>query len=488
MGMKKTRLSISFEWHSLLRDLLRNCWLVVLAGLIGAMGVFVAERSFCSPTYTSTAHLVIRAKSETTGDYSSLTVSADMTKIFAKVFSDSSMEKLAAQNLGLNQFEGTIETGYSSGVNLMQLSVTADDPEMAYNLLCSMLDVYPSISEAVFSNTVINVLNSPQMPDVAKVPISRTYRFMVIAGSMAIMVVLISLLSMLKDTVKHENGFEKNIDGILLETVAHEAPHLSRREQLARKKRARLIDDAYASLKFTEDYQKITTKLEQMQKKSGCKIFAVTSVAENEGKSTSAANIALALAGRGYRVLLVDMDVRKPSIYKIFGYREPMNVEFNDVLSGKVSLSEYKFLRYKRTELLVAMNKRYRGDAAQWLGSERVKECIYALGEQMDFVILDTPPLAVSADAASLINICDKTLLIVRTDTVCVGEINDAVAMIANVGGSLAGCILNDVYRPFTMFGQMGEDESRPYTYGYSGKPYGGYGRRPLSDSVSDMK
>ena len=359
---------------------------------------------------------------------------------------------------------------------------------MAYNLLCSMLDVYHSISEAVFSNTVINVLNSPQMPDVAKVPISRTYRFMVIAGSMAIMVVLISLLSMLKDTVKHENGFEKNIDGILLGTVAHEAPHLSRREHLARKKRARLIDDAYASLKFTEDYQKITTKLEQMQKKSGCKIFAVTSVAENEGKSTSAANIALALAGRGYRVLLVDMDVRKPSIYKIFGYREPMNVEFNDVLSGKVSLSEYKFLRYKRTELLVAMNKRYRGDAAQWLGSERVKDCIYALGEQMDFVSLDTPPLAVSADAASLINICDKTLLIVRTDTVCVGEINDAVAMIANVGGSLAGCILNDVYRPFTMFGQMGEDESRPYTYGYSGKPYGGYGRRPLSDSVSDMK
>lgn len=485
----KYKLVFTFEWHSLLRDLLRNSWLIVMAGVILFMCLYVGERSFYSPTYTSSATLVIRAKSESTGDYSSLSVSAGMTQTFASVFKDPAIEKLTAQNLGMDHFDGVIETSVSEGVNLMRLSVTADDPQMAYKLLCSMLEVYPSISEAVFSNTVISIPSGPRMPQVANVAIPTLYKGLGILGAMAAMAMIIALISLCKDTVKHENSFEKNVDAKLLGTITHEKAHLSLREKLSRKKRSLLMDDAFASLKFSEDYQKLATRLEQMQKSDNAKTFAVTSVEENEGKSTAAANIALSLAGRGYNVLLVDLDVRKPAIYKIFGYRDSFNVEFNDVLARKIAVKDYKFLRYKKSNLYIAMNKRYRADAPQWLGSDLVKECITSLGNKMDYVIIDTPPLAASADAASLIRICDKTLLIVRTDVVRVGEINDAVLTIASVGGDLAGCILNDVYRPFTLFGQMGSDESRKYSYRYdTSKRYTDYGRRPLSESTLDVE
>ena len=219
-----------------------------------------------------------------------------------------------------------------------------------------------------------------------------------------------------------------------------------------------------------------------MNKHQNSKTFAITSVAENEGKSTAAANIALALAGRGFRVMLIDMDIRKPSIYKIFGYRNKLEHEFSDVLSQKISAKEFKFLQYKKSSLYLAMNRRYRSDAAQWLGSEIVSKCIQSISDLMDFVIIDTPPVAASADAASLVGICDKTLLVVRTDSVGVTDINDTVMTVSSIGNNLAGCILNDLYRPFTLFGQMGLDESNAYSYKHGSYKRYGYGPQALSE------
>lgn len=483
MKNKPQRFKLSFEWHSLLRDIWRNSWLVILAACIAYMGIYISERSVYSPTYTSTTTLVVRAKTGTAGAYTNLTVSSEMAEIFATVFKDPTMRRMAAENIGREGFQGTVSTSVMEGINLMTVSVTADDPELAYELLSSILEVYPNISEAVFSDAVIDILISPQMPTAPSNRISTMYRGIVILGAMAVMGMLIVLLSLLRDTVKHERSFESNIDGTLLGTVVHEKPHLSFRERLTHKKRSLLLDDAYATLKFSEDYQTIATKLEYMNKNQGSKTFAVTSVAENEGKSTAAANIALALAGRGLRVALIDMDFRKPSIYKIFNYRTVAAQDFSDVLAQKISPKDYKFLQYKKSSLYLAINRKSRSDAAQWLGTDIVSRCVQSISEKMDFVIIDTPPAAASADAASLIGICDRTILVVRTDRVGVTDINDTILTISNVGGTLAGCILNDLHRPFTLFGQMGLDEHS--SYGYRHSYYGSYSR-PMSELMFD--
>lgn len=467
MKNKTQRFKLSFEWHSLLRDIWRNCWLVILAACIAYMGIYISERSVYSPTYTSTTTLVIRAKTGTAGTYTNLSVSAEMAEIFATVFKDPTMRRMAAQNIGEETFRGTVSTSVMEGINLMTVSVTADDPELAYELLSSILEVYPSISEAVFSDAVIDILIFPQMPTASSNRISTMYRGIVVLAAMAVMGALIVLLSLLRDTVKHEAAFEANIDSTLLGTVVHEKPHLSLKERLTRKKRSLLLDDAYASLKFSEDYQNIATRLEHMNKQQGCKTFAVTSVAENEGKSTAAANIALALAGRGFRVALLDLDIRKPSIYKIFDYRTGVHQDFTDVLTRKIAPKDYQFIQYKKTSLYLAMNRKSRSDAAQWLRAETVTRYINSISEKMDFVIIDTPPSAASADAASLTGICDQTLLVVRTDMVGVADINDTILTLSNVGGNLAGCILNDLHRPFTLFGQIGLDETSAYGYRY---------------------
>ena len=473
MNKNKSWFSITFEWNSLIRDLVRNVWIIVLAALIAYMGIQVYEKSIYTPTYTSGSILVVRAKVGSSGVYSNLASSSEMATIFTKVFQQPSMKKLAAANIGESGFDGTIAAEVTGTTNLLNVSVKSRDPEMAFRLLSSVLEVYPDISDTIFSDAVIDVIKNPNMPTSPSNSPLTTYRNQIVLLAMAFAAALIVLFSLMRETVKEEKGFTDKIDSELVGTVSHERAHISRKEKLEKKKRALLINDAYSTLKFTEDYQKLATKLEYMQKKKNKKVFSVTSVAENEGKSTVATNIAIALSRRGYKVALLDLDVRKPSLYKIFDYQHDMENEFSDVLFNKVELSDFAFSRYRKSNLVIAFNKKSCDNSQEILSSTVFETCISTLRERMDFVIIDTPPLSVSADAASISSCADRTLLVVRTDTVAVRDINDAILAVRDSGGRLAGCILNDVYKPFTLFGQMGTDET-----GYYGAYYrSGYGK-----------
>lgn len=480
MDKNKSWFTITFEWNSLVRDLVRNIWAILLAALIAYMGIQVVEKSIYTPSYTSSAILVVRAKVGSSGMYSNLASSSEMATIFTKVFQQPSMKKNAAENLGLESFQGTITAEVNGTTNLMNLSVKANNPELAFRLLSSVLEVYPNISDAIFSDAVIDVISSPNMPTAPSNSVLTRYRTHIILIAMLLEAGLIVLFSLMRETVKEEKGFTDKIDSELICVVAHEKPHLSNKEKFEKKKRALLINDAYSTLKFTEDYQKLATKLEYMQKKKDKKVFAVTSVSENEGKSTVAANIALALSGRGYKVALLDLDIRKPSMYKIFDYHSEITNDFADVLSNKIALSDFGFYRYRKSSLIIAFNKKSRENSEDIFNGTVLKKCIEALREKMDFIIIDTSPTSVSADAISVSNHADRTLLVVRTDTVAVQDINDAILAISDAGGKLAGCILNDVYKPFTLFGQMGSDET-----GYYGAYYRGYSRYARSQEMT---
>lgn len=486
MKKSKSLFTITFEWNSLIRDILRNSWAVILAGLITLLGIQVYEKSIYTPTYTSNAVLVVRSKVGSSGAYSNLSASSEMATIFTKVFTQNSMKKLAAENIGQMSFNGEITASVNGSTNLLDLSVKADNPETAFLLLSSVLEVYPQVSDVVFTDAVIDVIASPGMPGYPSNSPLTIYRNQIVLIVMMLQGALIVLLSLLRETVKEENGFSDKIDSRLLGVVTHEKAHLSLKEKLKGKKRALLINDAYSGLKFTEDYQKIATKLEYMKKNRDRSVFAVTSVAENEGKSTVASNLAIALSGRGYKVALLDLDIHKPSIYKIFDYREKMENEFSDVLSGKISVSDFKFYHLKKSNLYIAFNKTMRKDSAELLSGTALKDCLAWLRKEMDFVIIDTPPISVTSDAVSAATDVDRTLLVVRTDCVPVKDINDAILTISDAGGKLAGCVLNDVYKPFTLFGQMGSDETGSNGYGVGYKAYSKYAYHAESQDFSE--
>lgn len=473
---KKQSDRLLFEPYSLLRDILRNMWAVVLAALIGFMGVSIWSESLYTPMYTSTATLLVNLKNSASYSYTNLASSSEMAQIFTGVFVQPTMKKNAAEYLGTDGFVGDITSQVLTDTNIFTVSVTSPSPETSYEELCAILVVYPEISESVFSDSVIEIMRSPNLPSAPSNSITARYRTTAVVGCAGVVLAIIVFLSVMRDTVKDERSFRAEIDAKLFGTVIHERSHKTISEYLGRKKTSLLITNGYASFSFTENFHKIATKFEYMHRNEGAKIFLVTSLGENEGKSTTAANIALALAGRGGRVALLDMDFKKPAIHKIFDIHKTDTPDFADLLSGKISPNDFMFYPYKNTNLDLALNIKSHSDYANWIYSERVTEIFGLLRESAgyDYIIIDTPPIAASADVTALLRLSDKSLLVVRTDCVYAADINDTVFSLTESGGNFAGCILNDIHREFSFLGQLGLDETGSGSrYGYYHKYYG---------------
>lgn len=477
MNESEKKSGIHIEPHSILRDIVKNLWVIVLAALIGFMSVSIWNDSVYTPMYTSTATLLVNLRNSATYSYTNLSSSSEMAEIFTEVFVQPTMKTYAADHLGMDRFVGSISSSVLTNTNIFTVSVTTSSPEMSYNELCAILEIYPQISESVFSDSVIEIMRSPNLPISPSNTISAQNQKIAIFGCAAVVLALIVYLSIMRDTVKDEYSFRENIDSKLFGIVGHERPHADIKDILTRKKSSLLITNAYASFAFTENYHKLATKFEYMQRHDKAKVFLLTSLAENEGKSTTSANIALALASRGNKVLLLDMDFKKPALYKIFDLYNEDSQDLASLLSGTISADNFKFYSYKQTGLDIAMNKKRHNDYVNWIYSNRVAEILNHLRESdaYDFIIIDTPPLSVAADVTELVHLADRTMLVVRTDCVHTAAVNDAVLVLTENNDNFAGCILNDVYKEFSLLGQLGLDESGYYGKYYGSKRYGNY-------------
>ncbi len=487
MNERKSNSSVTFEINSLLRDLLHNLWVIVLAGLIGLMAVFIHNHSVYTPQYTSTATLLVNVKTGASQAYTTLSASSEMARIYSEVFVQPTMRAHAAAYLGMDAFSGSVSARALEDTNIFTVSVTSGSPELSYRELNAILKVYPEISQSVFSDSVIEIMRYPSVPKApSNMLVGRSRTFAVLA-CVLLTAGAIMVISLLRDTVKNEAAFHQKIGCTLIGTVIHEHRHQKLTRRFIEGKRSLLISNAFASFHFTENYQKIANRLDYMHRSTGDRVFLITSVAENEGKSTSAANIALALASRGSKVILLDMDFKKPAMQKIFDIKIDREHDFGSMLGRKIPASEFKLQEYRRGTLFTALNAGRHADYVNWIHSDFVAEFIQSARRRYDFVIVDTPPLSVAADVTHLSELADRTILVVRTDCAMSADINDAILTIRESSDKFAGVILNDLPHEFSLFGQTGFDESGYYhtagyhsygsRYGHSGYGRSGYGR-----------
>ena len=481
---------ITLEWHSIFKDVIKNAWVIFLAVLIGLMGVFIVTNSVYTPEYTSTATIVVSAKGPASS--SLYGVSTEMAEIFSKVFVDPTMKEMAAEHLERTTFDGSISAKVLTDTNFVELSVTSDSPQTSYELLTAVLDVYPSLSENIFENAVINIIKYPSMPKAPSNTVTVENKTLIVLLCAGAVLGAIVVFSVLRDTVKNEAIFNNKIESKMLGSVPHEVKNKTLKDFLKKKQKGLFIDgNAFVSLRFAESFHKISAKIEYMNSRNGDKVFAITSVAENEGKSTIASNIAVSLAHKGNKVILVDLDGKKPALYKIFGAKYIEKAELGKLLNGEIKRSEFRLRRYKKTSLSLAINVNTYEDNHLWIESGVAEDIINTLKEQVDYIIIDTAPMSVDSTVTDISKFVDQTMLVVRTDKVRTSAINDAILTIDEVGGSLWGCILNDVYPEFAMFGMSGNEETGG-NYLFSRKNYGkyyGYGKYSIigqDDNISD--
>lgn len=168
-------------------------------------------------------------------------------------------------------------------------------------------------------------------------------------------------------------------------------------------------------------------------------VFVVTSSGPGEGKSTTAANLALAFADAGHRVALIDADLRLPRVAEYFGIEG--GVGLSDVLVGRARFDDV-IQRWGRSALFVLPAGTVPPNPAELLGSSAMEELVRAASAVFEVVIIDAPPLLLVTDAAVIARVTTGAILVAASDSTPAGQLSAAAKSIEAVGAPVLGTVL----------------------------------------------
>lgn len=467
----ETSEDLTLDIYSIIRDVLHDWWMVLTAGLVAVMCAYVMLGSGYTPQYTSNATFIVSAKGATNAAASDLSVTKGMADTLEQLLESRILQKKVQENLGLSGFPAKIDAAVVPETNIMTLKVTADSPELSFRIMKSVLENYTLVTDHVMNTVVLNVLEAPGVPYSPSNPLSvKSVLKKIFVYAAVAMAALLAVISYLRDNIKNEKQVEAKLDTNLFATVYHEEKNKTLRSKLKKNKKSILINDPVRSFMFVETYKKIRTKLLYNSEKEGCKVVLITGVMENEGKSSVATNVALALAQKKANVMLIDGDLRRPAQYKILEKTITPEQEIGGFLNGKNTLDQI-LIKDPDTNLFMILGSRKYLNSTEMISRDRMRLLFQEIRTKMDYVVIDSPPTSLMADAEVLAEYADMSLLVVRQGIANTKDINDTIDVLENGSSNLLGIIFNDV-RTGIFTGK------KVWSYNYGGyHHYGGYRR-----------
>ncbi|WP_120003297.1 polysaccharide biosynthesis tyrosine autokinase [Nesterenkonia muleiensis] len=216
----------------------------------------------------------------------------------------------------------------------------------------------------------------------------------------------------------------------------------------------------------SEAFRSLRTNLQFIELDGG-KVFTITSSVSREGKSTTAVNLAIALADAGKNTILIDGDLRKPKVAEYLGIEGAVGL--TDVLIGRADVEDV-FQQWGDRPLLVLPAGKIPPNPSELLGSQQMRTLLDTVAETADAVIIDAPPLLPVTDAAVLATETDGAIVAVAASRITRQQLSQALDNLENVGAKVAGIALTMI--PTRGADAYGYNATYGYGYGY------GYGHR----------
>ena len=260
----------------------------------------------------------------------------------------------------------------------------------------------------------------------------------------------------LDDTIKGPEEAQRLIGAPLLAVI----PFIDSDEEQKSELQTAMITHLRPKSAIAEAFRSLRTSLHFSAINREKQILIVTSTFPGEGKSTIAANLAITLSQTGARVLVIDGDLRRPSLHSKFKHSKIPGL--SELLAGDVaSASVLHDTGIANLTLMTAGT--IPPNPAELLGSEKMADLLTALRAQYDHIIIDAPPVLAVTDAPLLTNRCDLVLVVLETERVPVKAAQRMVEMLANVQAPVGGIVIND------------KSNSSMERYGYYGRNYSTY-------------
>lgn len=204
--------------------------------------------------------------------------------------------------------------------------------------------------------------------------------------------------------------------------------------------RRKLITRMNPKSPISEQYRTIRTNIQYSSVDQEIRTIMVTSTAPGEGKSTTVANLAVVFAQQGKKVLLVDADLRKPTMHHTFNVLN--TVGFTSVLTKQAKLME-AIKSTDEKELFILTSGPIPPNPAELLSSKSMEQLVEEMKTNFDVVLFDTPPLLAVADPQIIANQCDGSILVVYSGKTETDQAVKAKDLLLSAKSKLLGVVLN---------------------------------------------
>ena len=185
-------------------------------------------------------------------------------------------------------------------------------------------------------------------------------------------------------------------------------------------------------------------RMRSLKRSRDIKSYTIASFSENEGKTTIAVNLSIALAEAGQKVVLIDADFKQPAVYNFFEKDAlPKDKEFSEYILGNARLEDVTRFD-ERTGVYLLGGKEKTHNSSEIINSDKFRELIKLLEEEYDFVIIDTPPAGIAIDVEIAYEMTNALVMVIRQDVTPADVINNFLANVED--DKLLGCVLNDYH------------------------------------------
>lgn len=465
------------ELRDYLRILWGRRWLIALC-LALAAGTALGFSARITPAYAATAKVFVGPRTVEKNDAAAvlqeLTASQQYVTSYAEILKSRPLAELVVQKTGspltASELSEKTETKILPDTRLIEVTVTDTNASRAETYVNELVDSFVADEGNLFGGggaitaSVFERALKPSDP-VSPKPLQNG----VIGGLLGLMlgVGIAFVLEQLDTTLRNKEDVEKILAPIPVIASIPLSPTSKERS---------LFMESDANSPQAEAIRILRTNIQFFSVDRPVNRVLVTSPFAGDGKTTVASNLAVGMAAVGSSVLLIETDLRKPVLNKMFG--GPQSPGLSDVLSGQSSLSD-AIRRTRIPNLSIIVAGPTPPNPSELLGSERMADLINTVSDMVDIVILDTPPALPVTDAAVLAPHTDGVILVVRAGQTHAHKALDVIKNFERHDVRVLGVAINGVDREM--------DGGYYYRYTYGREEEKGGNRRRGRESMGEF-
>ncbi len=418
-------------------------FLMFVVSMILASGTFMYDKFVKKPLYTTYTTIVLvkadnSANATTTGDaisQSDVLLNKNLVSTYSQIIKSKLVLKQVIKDLNLTysvkNLSKSINVESLEDTEILKISVTDEKPEMAANIANDIAKVFSQEIIKIYKINNVSVIDDAQVSyEVSNNTLKRD-----IALAILVSVFGISALVFIKfyfdDSVKLSDNLELEIEMPIIAKVLRDN---SLKDLIVEERPNALASESIRTLRTNLQFASVDKEI---------KTLLVTSTLPSEGKSFVSANLAASFAQTGKKVLLVDCDLRKGRQHRLFKVKN--NKGLSNLLIGDPGKVKEYIQKTKVKGLYVMTRGVCPPNPSELLNSKKNSVLVDKLSELYDIVIFDSAPCSGLSDSLILSSLVDKVIIVCSNNSTPKTELVNAKKSIENVGGSIVGCVVNNI-------------------------------------------